>query len=184
MSRLIHMLKHEHRVIEKGLRALDGMCLNLKIGNSVPPEALSELLDFIQNFADRFHHAREESFLFPALRELGFDEDSGALWFLKEEHGIERNLLAELEIAIDEYGDGDTTATYRFVECATKFRDHLLAHMQKEEGFLFRLADEVLDETDVDTLAQSMIQADLENNQEIIVKYELQAEELEKAWAI
>lgn len=184
MSRLIHMLKHEHRVIEKGLRALDGMCLNLKLGNNVPPKALSELLDFIQNFADRFHHAREESFLFPALRELGFDEDSGALWFLKEEHGVERSLLAELEIAIDEYGDGDASAINRFVESATKFRDHLLAHMQKEEGFLFRLAEEVLDETEADALAQSMVQTDVEKNQEIVGKYETQAEELEKAWAI
>lgn len=184
MSILIHKLKHEHRVIEKGLRALDGMCLNLKMGNEVPPEALSLLLDFIQNFADRFHHAREESFLFPALLELGFEEDSGALWFLKEEHGVERTLLAELEIAIDEYGDGDTSAINRFVESATKFRDHLLAHMQKEEGFLFRLVEEVLDETEVEALAQSMTQIDIQKNQEIIVKYEIQAEQLEKNWAI
>jgi len=184
MSRLIHMLKHEHRVIEKGLRALDGLCLNAKAGGSIPPEALSLMLDFIQNFADRFHHAREEAFLFPALGQLGLEEDSGALLFLKQEHEIEQNLLAELELTVDEYRNGDVSATIRFAETAMQFRDHLLAHMQKEEGFLFRLAEDVLDESDADLLADSLVRDGIGKNQEVIEQYERQVEKLEKDWAV
>ena len=92
MSRPTHILRHEHRVIEQALRALDGMCLNLKIGGNVPPEALDQILDFIQNFADRFHHTREATYLFPALGQNGFQKEGGALRFLTEEHEIERML--------------------------------------------------------------------------------------------
>jgi hemerythrin-like domain-containing protein len=64
-------------VIERALRALDGMCINLKSGGNVPPEALYQTLDFIQNFADRFHHAREETYLFPALSRTDFRRKAG-----------------------------------------------------------------------------------------------------------
>jgi Uncharacterized conserved protein len=47
MSRPTQILRHEHRVIEQALRALDGMCLNMKMGGNVPPEALYQILDFI-----------------------------------------------------------------------------------------------------------------------------------------
>ena len=118
MSRPTQILRHEHRVIEQALRALDGMCLTLKSGGNVPPEALYQILDFIQNFADRFHHAREATYLFPALGQNGFQKEGGALRFLTEEHELERLLTAELERAIGEYRHGDSSAVDRFVEAA------------------------------------------------------------------
>jgi hemerythrin-like domain-containing protein len=169
-------------VIEQALRALDGMCLSLKTGGNVPPEALSQMLDFIQNFADRFHHAREETYLFPALSQSGFPEDGGALGFLLEEHEIERRLTAELELAIDEYRHGDSAAADRFVEAANKFRDHLVGHMQKEDAILFRLAEEVLDEAVKASLTRSFVQEDA--NEEMVQRYERLAQELEETWAV
>src|SRR5262245_34311964 len=118
MSRPTHILRREHRVIERALRALDGMCLILKSGGDVPPEALYQILDFIQNFADRFHHAREETYLFTALDQNGFQRDGGALGFLIGEHESERMLTAELELAIGEYRHGDPAAVDRFVKAA------------------------------------------------------------------
>src|SRR5688572_14028777 len=106
MSRPTHILRHEHRVIEQALRALDGMCLKLRTGDNIPSEALSQLLDFIRNFGDRFHHNKEETYLFPALRQNLLQKDSDALRFLMEEHEIERRLIAELEQAVEEYRHG------------------------------------------------------------------------------
>lgn len=108
-ARPTHLLRHEHRVIEQGLRALDGMCLRLKAGDEIPAEALSKALEFVQNYVDRHHHFREEEYLFPALKQCGFEE-GGALPFLLEEHAHERELLAELEFAIEEYRYGDSNA--------------------------------------------------------------------------
>jgi len=171
-------------VIERALRALDGMCLNLKSGGSVPPEALCQILDFIQNFADCFHHAREEAYLFPALSQNGIQKEGGALEFLMCEHEIERLLTAELELAIGEYRHGDPAAVARFVEAANLYREHLVGHMREEDAILFRLAEEVLDEAVKTSLAQSFAQEESQGCDGMVARYERLAQELEKTWAV
>jgi hemerythrin-like domain-containing protein len=184
MSRPTHILKHEHRVIERALRALDGMCMHLKSGGSVPPEALYQILDFIQNFADRFHHAREETYLFSVLGNNGFQKEGGALGFLMGEHETERLLTAELELAIGEYRHGDSTAVDRFIEAAHLYRDHLVRHMREEDAILFRLAEEVLDEAVKASLTQSFCREEAEDRDGTVARYERLAQELEKNWAV
>jgi hemerythrin-like domain-containing protein len=184
MSRPTHLLKHEHRVIERALRALDGMCLNLKSGGDVPPEALYQILDFIQNFADRFHHTREETYLFPALEQNGFRKEGGPLGFLTGEHETERLLTAELELAIGEYRHGDPAAVDRFVEAANLYRNHLVNHMAEEDSILFRLAEEVLDEAVKASLIQSLAQEEAQGCDGKVARYEQLARELEKNWAV
>ena len=180
MSRPTHILKHEHRVIERALRALDGMRMHPNSGGSVPPEALCQILDFIQNFADRFHHAREETYLFPALGNNGFQKESGALGFLTGEHETERLL----ELAIGEYRHGDSTAVDRFVEAAHLYREHMVGHMREEDAILFRLAEEVLDEAVKASLTQSFGREEAQDRDGTVARYERLAQELEKNWAV
>jgi hemerythrin-like domain-containing protein len=170
-------------VIERALRALDGMCLYMKSGGNVPPEALYQILDFIQNFADRFHHAREETYLFPALGQNGFQNDSGALAYLTGEHETERMLTAELELVIREYRHGDSAAIDRFVEAANLYRNHMVGHMQEEDAILFRLAEEVLDEAVKASLSQSFGREEAQDCEGTVARYERLAQELEKNWA-
>jgi hemerythrin-like domain-containing protein len=184
MSRPTHILRHEHRVIERAMRALDGMCLNLKSGGDVPLEALCQILDFIHNFANRFHHAREETYLFPALGQNGFQNEGGALVFLTGEHEIERLLTTELELAIEEYRHGDPAAVHRFVEAANLYREHMVHHMREEDAILFRLAEEVLDETVKASLTQSFAQEEPQGCDGMVARYERLAQELEKNWAV
>jgi hemerythrin-like domain-containing protein len=90
MSRPTHTLKHEHRIIGQVLRALEGICIRLELNEAVPVEALVHTLDFVQIYADRFHHEKEETYLFPALQQCGLQAQSGPLEFLRQEHQIER----------------------------------------------------------------------------------------------
>ena len=179
MARPTHILKHEHRVIEQGLRALDGICLKLKTGERAPASALAQLLDFIRNYAIRFHHAREEAHLFPALQQVGVRDEGGALEYLRDEHLLEQQLLAELEFVIDEYGNGDEQAAARFTDAATAFRDHLLNHMQQEDSVLFNLAEELLDEPAKLALLHQFMNEELEGR-----IYEETAAALERDWAV
>ncbi|MFY9572632.1 MAG: hemerythrin domain-containing protein, partial [Blastocatellia bacterium] len=71
MTHPLHTLKHEHRVIERALRALDGVCARLQWGQQVPAEVLAQLVDFVSTFADRHHHGKEEACLFPVLQRHG-----------------------------------------------------------------------------------------------------------------
>jgi hemerythrin-like domain-containing protein len=182
MSRPTHLLKHQHRVIEQAMRALEGMCLRIRAGGSVPQEDLSKLLYFIRHFADGFHHAGEELHLFPALRQIGIEDENGPLGFLRHEHGTERTLLAELELALDEYRH-DPASGETFVSAALQFKDHLIKHMEQEEAILFRLAEEMLDDDIKDRLTQAFAGQKTEDP-EMVQNCEQLAEELEKAWTL
>jgi hemerythrin-like domain-containing protein len=182
MSRPTHQLRHEHRVIEQAMRALEGMCFRIRAGDNVPDEELSKLLDFIQNYADRHHHAKEESHLFPALEQIGIRDGNGPLAYLREEHETERRLLGDLELAVEEYRH-DPAAGPKLVSVANQYKDHLIGHMRQEEAILFRLVEEMLDGGAKDALTHLFAEENTET-QERNRRYEHLAKELEKTWTV
>lgn len=184
MSRPFHILKHEHRIIERVLRALDGVCMRLEGGNRVPGAALLEIVGFITTFADRYHHGKEERFLFPALERRGITRDGGPLGVMEYEHKVERELIADLEQAIDLYQEGDVDAAQRFVDAARAYLRLLVGHIEKEDSILFRLGDEVMDDEEKVALAASFKQTDAALGNHSLQDYERLASELEDKWAV
>jgi hemerythrin-like domain-containing protein len=184
MSNPFHILKREHRIIERGLRALDGVCLRLEWGTPLNVESLSQLVDFTGNFIDHFHHDKEEAYLFPALLRHGIAEDGGPLGAMKREHQIEGALTSELDRCIEGCKNGEVDAIKRFVEAAYRYSIHLIGHMQKEEAILFKVADEMLDEEEKAWLMADFRKAESEFGAGVYEKYERIATELEIEWAV
>ncbi len=184
MSYPIHILKHEHRVIEQGLRALNGVCLRLASGQWIPPGTLSQLLDFIRTFADQYHHGKEEAHFFPALERRGIRREAGPLGMLAHQHEIERELSAKLCLAIEDYAEAYPKAHERFITAARRYIDLMVTHMETEDKLLFRLAEEILDEKDKEELTLAFKQAELELSPGAVEKYEQIAAELEMDWTV
>jgi hemerythrin-like domain-containing protein len=184
MSDPFHILKHEHRIIERGLRALDGICLRLEWGEALPPETLAELVDFTSNFIDTYHHGKEETYLFPALEREGIEREDGPLGVIEREHEIESRLTGELIRAIDAYREGESEASRRFVEAARSYINHLISHMLKEETILFRIARELIDEPDLDNLMNYFNNPGAELKAIDIDRYDRMAKELEKKYSV
>ena len=183
MSHPIHLLKHDHRVIEQGLRALEGVCVRFAAGEQVPPAALGRLLDFIQTYADRHHHRREEEMLFPALERCGIPRAGGPLGAMLREHERERGLVEELGREVAAYQAGLPDARWRVVETARQMIELLVAHIQKEDQILFRIAEEVLDDADKEALSREFKQAAAQFGPGVLEQYERIAAELEQEWA-
>ena len=183
MSKPIEMLKSEHRVIEGALRTLDGICVKLQGGIAVPPETLSQMLDFIRTYADRFHHGKEETHLFPALEQKGIPRHGGPIGVMLSEHETGRALVANLASAVEAYRQGDPSAVQRFVAAAWRYKDLLAMHICKEESVLFMIADDVLDAQVVASLSEAFEQENLTLGAGLHEEYERIAGELEKAWA-
>jgi hemerythrin-like domain-containing protein len=142
-----------------------------------------QLLDFIRTFADRYHHGKEETHFFPALERRGIPRDSGFLAAMMQQHQIERELVAELSLAMEECAAGDPEANVRFAAVARQFIELLVEHIEKEDQILFRLAEEILDEADKAELGRAFegAESELAGGLE---KYERIAAELEKTWAV
>lgn len=184
MSRPFHILKHEHRIIERALRGLDGVCMRLESGERIPAESLQELISFIMTFADRYHHGKEESILFPALERHGITREGGPLGVMEYEHQVERELIGDLEKAIDLYKDGEQDAAPGFVDAARAYLRLLVGHIEKEDSILFRIGDEVLDEAEKSALTASFKRTDAVLGDRTLADYERLASDLEEKWAI
>ncbi|HKR62080.1 MAG TPA: hemerythrin domain-containing protein [Pyrinomonadaceae bacterium] len=184
MSGPLHTLKHEHRVIERNLRALDGICARLTWGEHVPVDVLIKLVDFISGYTDGFHHLKEETYLFPALMRQSVSRHDGVLRLIEQEHENERQLSAEMRKAIEGYKGVDPDSRRRFVDAARRYSDLLLPHLEHEETILFRLADDMLDENETDFLREAFKHAAAEFGVERLAAYEQMAVEQEEAWGI
>ena len=184
MSRPFHILKHEHRTIERALRGLDGACMRIAGGDRVPAGALLEIVDFIKTFADQYHHGKEETLLFPALERRGFTREGGPLGVMEHEHEVERELIAALEQAIELYQEGDVEAAQRFVEAARAYLRLLVGHIEKEDSILFRIGDEVLDDEDKSALAARFKEFFSALGGRNLEDFERLATELEQKWAL
>lgn len=184
MADPVHSLKHDHRVIERALRAVDGVCTRLGWGERVPPEVLAGLVDFISDFADRYHHGKEERYLFPALQRRGVGSGRGPLSVIADEHEAERELTDQMRRSVEGYREYDEESARRFVQAASRYGELLLRHMEREDSILFRIADEVLDDDDKLLLADEFKRAELALGLDACERLEQRAAELEAAWAI
>jgi hemerythrin-like domain-containing protein len=130
------VLREEHRVILRALSVLEAAAARLASGRPLPEGWWPEIIAWLRAFADKNHHAKEESSLFPAMVKAGVPSDGGPIGVMLEEHQRGRALVRAMEA-------GEPAAR------AAKAREYvtlLREHIDKENGVLFPLADAVLDE--------------------------------------
>jgi hemerythrin-like domain-containing protein len=184
MSAPFHVLKHEHRVIERALRALEGVCFRLKAKEEVPISDLLQLVDFISGFANGYHHFKEEKYLFPVLERQGITWEGGVLEAMEQEHKIERDLVPKLLYATKGLEEKQAAAIETFTDIAQKYIAHLIGHMRHEDATLFRLAEELMASADKDALYRDFKHAETDAGLDIIRQYEGLASALEEKWAL
>ena len=77
---------NEHRVIERVIAVLRQATDALEAGKPVPPQVFNNAIDFIRNFADTCHHAKEEGVLFASMEARGFPRQGGPIQVMLLEH--------------------------------------------------------------------------------------------------
>lgn len=134
-------LKKEHQGIELMLRVLQAIADKLGQGEHIGTEHLDGIMEFLSIFVDKFHHGKEEEFLFPALEAAGVPRDGGPIGVMLSEHEQGRKLVARLKNAVTSYTSGDKTATSAIKTVVDEYTSLLTQHIEKENSVLFALAD-------------------------------------------
>jgi hemerythrin-like domain-containing protein len=80
------------------------------------------------------------------MEKVGIPRDGGPIGVMFAEHAEGRQYVKELGEAIERYGGGDRTAVTALVSSARKYIALLNAHIEKENGILFPMAEEHLPE--------------------------------------
>jgi hemerythrin-like domain-containing protein len=105
-----------------------------------------DAVDFIRNFADRFHHAKEEDVLFKALVDNGMPAQNSPVAAMLMAHDQGRDYVRGLETAAQKALAGEPGQTSAVVENARGYADLLRDHIDKEDNILYPLSERILPE--------------------------------------
>ncbi len=150
----IEELMTEHRAIESSLKILGAVCDRIEDENLLAnPEHIDGLIEFFRVFADKCHHGKEETRLFPALETHGLEREKGPIGVMLAEHEAGRAFVRDMAVSMDQFRQGNTEALMRLVHNARSYIDLLANHIQKEDNVLFPMADGRLTEEEAARLA-------------------------------
>ena len=134
------LLMTEHRLIEQVLDSLAGCAGELSAGAAVERTDLAPFVEFVRDFADAGHHAKEEDVLFEVMVRSGFPAGGGPVAVMLAEHDQGRAItavVAETAEATGPFADGDAP---RLLDAATALQAHLRQHIVKEDQVLYPMA--------------------------------------------
>jgi len=147
------ILRHEHELIMMVLDAAEREARTIAGGGAVDPDRLAGFVDFIRNFADHCHHAKEEDALFVRMGEKGFPREAGPVAVMLHEHDLGRAHVAAVAGNIAAAAAGDAAARALVAERLAGYASLLRQHIFKENNILFPMADQALTEEDQAALA-------------------------------
>ncbi len=143
------ILKEEHRIIEKVLDAINNEVARLREGGAFIPAFFETAVDFIRNFADGAHHAKEEDQLFPLLERLGVPKEEGPVGCMLKEHEQGRQYVRNIVAALEQAVAGQTEAAAQAAtENAAGYAALLRDHIYKEDNILYPLGDSLMKQED------------------------------------
>ena len=140
----VEMLEAEHRVIQKVVAAMAVLAERLDGGEDLDVPQLENVVEFLRTFADRCHHGKEETVLFPALIRRGVPSHGCPIGGLTMEHQKGRVMVGELADAIRGYAAGEPPARDNLVKSLRALVALYPSHIWKEDYLLFPLAGKVL----------------------------------------
>jgi hemerythrin-like domain-containing protein len=143
----ITLLSYDHGILRQVLDVLEVM--NKKSLLERHREDLPEMTNFFLGFMDKYHHGKEEQFVFPAMapksQELGAMVED-----LIRDHRKAKALVDAMAAALDE---GDLVS---FGDSSIKLVEHMRAHIKEEEDQVFPLMEQQLDpDVDLDIYEKS-----------------------------
>jgi hemerythrin-like domain-containing protein len=173
-------LKNDHVHILKLTEVME------QIAQSPEPDIkdLETIVDLIKNYADGFHHAKEENLLFPLLGKKGFPSEQGPVGVMLHDHETGRNYTRGMSENINLYKKGDKASLSKIRENMLGYVTLLRSHIEKENNILFRMADNVLNNDEQQSLLNQFKKVENEMGNKVIQDFLIQISDLSRAYNI
>ena len=138
----LRIISEDHSNMWRLATTIDQVAVEIEAGAAVDPVFFNSVFDYIEQFVDHSHHAREDDHLFRLLR-LRSTEAAAILDPLQEEHRNGPQQLKTLRAFVLQAAQGDLNVP-EFVAVLRVYTAGLKSHMHHEEKFAMPLAREVL----------------------------------------
>lgn len=179
-------LVREHRLILRMLAVLERNALATSAGTFSDYLFYLDGVDFIRNYADRFHHAKEEDVLFEALVKNGMPRENSPVAAMLMEHDQGRAHVKAMELAVLLAQSGEPGQDGIIAANALAYVELLKEHIAKEDDILYPLAERLIPEEMRDEIQNGYEKAEAkttagfeERYRKVVERYE--AETVERA---
>lgn len=142
----LRIISEEHRNLWRIATTMDMVADEAEAGSKVDPAFFNAIFDYIEEFMDGCHHAKEDEYLFPVLRQRS-TEAAAILDRLQAEH---RNGPENLKALRDKLAAAASGAVgnAEFVAALRVYTQSLRGHIRSEEKDAMPLARQVLSAED------------------------------------
>ena len=166
MEKTTEILSNEHQNILKVISSLTKEADCLANGQPIDKGFFSQVVDFIRNYADKFHHAKEEDILFVELCKDTVEMHCNPVEQMLYEHDQGRNFVKGIEEGME------TEDKDKIIENTRGYAYLLQDHIFKEDNILYSMADQVLDQKTQESMLVKFKEAeDIKFNQAFYQKY-------------
>ncbi|HZK49298.1 MAG TPA: hemerythrin domain-containing protein [Thermoleophilia bacterium] len=140
-------LVREHGDILAMIQVVREMVRRLDAGTAVDPGHIEKAIYFIRHYADKYHHAKEEDLLFPAMHDAGVPREGGPIAVMLAEHDEGRAYVRNAAEALERYRAGDGAAAQVVAANLRNYGGLLEQHISKENQVLYPIADAHIGQT-------------------------------------
>lgn len=134
----IQILTQEHMHISRVVEALKKECYEIQEGKQIDRTFFKGAVDFIKNYADSFHHGKEEDILFAYMRKHLDEVHCNPIKQMLIEHKLGREYIKKLIDGIK------TRKKDKVARNTLGYCELLQDHIFKEDNILYPMADELI----------------------------------------
>ena len=143
MSSALTIIRDEHRTISAILHGMEYLVREIRAGKRIDPRVFHAMLYYLDTFAERMHHPKEDRYLFGIMRQRS-TEAHALIAILEEEHAAGSASIRRLTQAMIRFEEGGAKEFAAFEREVHNYAESYRNHMRREEEQLFPLARELL----------------------------------------
>ncbi len=137
-------LVDEHVLIIKGLQCLRVARDKIERNQHPPIVFFETAVPFFRNYADKYHHYKEEFLMFGFLARKKEGELDLEIGSLRHQHEVGRRFLTRLERSINGYAMNSEIAITSLLENLASFISVLSRHIFREDNLFFPMVEQEL----------------------------------------
>lgn len=181
----IDILIHEHTYIKRMLKLVQNLCQRIVEGKEIEHHAFYSAIDFVKNYADKYHHGKEEDMLFKDMsNELGETMKNGPIQGMLIEHDLGRMYIANLLENLKRNEEKGEDTRIFIIANAVSYTELLFKHIDKEDNAIYTFAQKNLKKETLEKLdSQSQEFESQDVNKESREKYIGLLEDLERKFS-
>lgn len=145
--RAISIIKSEHKNLAAVLYSLEKLIEEIDNGKQPDFSIFHGLFTYLDRFLDRYHHPKENLYLFPKLLARAPETES-LIRELGQQHTEGEILFVEMLKAMSAYEFSGKSGLPLFRDCVLKYVEFERNHARKEESEILPRAREALNESD------------------------------------